>query len=245
LNNLTIINHNGQLAADSRQVAEMVEKQHKDLLESIRGYIDTLSGKFRSVDFFIPHTYQDSTGRTLPCYLLTRKGCDMVANKMTGEKGVLFTAAYVTKFVEMEKKLAPACIEDILIRQLQQMKQVRETAERALIAAESAQNSLTAVKETFLQRDEPWRENINKMLNRIARDKNEYQFLRADTYQQLERRAGCDLNTRLRNLKERATKHGIGKTKIDALNRLDVIENDKKLKEIYTTIVKEMALARV
>lgn len=29
----------------------------------------------------------------------------MVANKMTGEKGVLFTAAYVTKFEEMEKEI--------------------------------------------------------------------------------------------------------------------------------------------
>jgi phage regulator Rha-like protein len=29
----------------------------------------------------------------------------MVANKMTGEKGVLFTAAYVIKFEEMEKTL--------------------------------------------------------------------------------------------------------------------------------------------
>ncbi|WP_238473810.1 ORF6C domain-containing protein [Paenisporosarcina cavernae] len=29
----------------------------------------------------------------------------MVANKMTGEKGVLFTAAYVTRFEEMEKQI--------------------------------------------------------------------------------------------------------------------------------------------
>ena len=30
----------------------------------------------------------------------------MVANKLTGEKGVLFTAAYVTRFEEMEKEIA-------------------------------------------------------------------------------------------------------------------------------------------
>ena len=29
----------------------------------------------------------------------------MVANKLTGEKGVLFTAEYVTRFEEMEKQL--------------------------------------------------------------------------------------------------------------------------------------------
>lgn len=103
--NLTVIRQNGQYAIDSREVAEMIDRPHNDLMKSIRSYAEYLTqGVFPLSDFFIPSTYQDSTGRTLPCYLLTRKGCDMVANKMTGEKGVLFTAAYVTKFVEMEKQ---------------------------------------------------------------------------------------------------------------------------------------------
>jgi anti-repressor protein len=106
VNNLTVINHNGTFAVDSREVALMVEKPHNDLLKSIRQYCEYLAqGNFSLSDFFIESTYQDSTGRTLPCYLLTRKGCDMVANKMTGEKGVIFTAMYVTKFEEMEKAL--------------------------------------------------------------------------------------------------------------------------------------------
>lgn len=106
MNNLTIIKHNGQFAVDSREVAAMVEMRHADLLEKINGYIQYLTnGKFRSLDFFIPSNYLDAKGEERPCYLITRKGCDMIANKMTGEKGVLFTAAYVTKFEEMEKQL--------------------------------------------------------------------------------------------------------------------------------------------
>lgn len=116
MNDLKIIKHNNILMVDSRDVAEMVGKRHSDLLETIAGYENyLLSGKFRSVDFFLPYTYQDSTGRTLPCYLLTRKGCDMVANKMTGEKGVLFTAAYVTKFEEMENSLKTAIKDSYMI----------------------------------------------------------------------------------------------------------------------------------
>ncbi len=108
MNDLTVIEHNGQFGVDSREVAEMVGKMHKDLLESIRGYNQHLvSGNFRPSNFFIESTYIDSQNREKPCYLLTRKGCDMVANKMTGEKGVLFTAAYVTKFEEMEKAQQP------------------------------------------------------------------------------------------------------------------------------------------
>lgn len=107
MHKLTIVEHDGQLVTDSRDVAEMIGKRHSDLLRSIDNYVQILlNAKLRSVDFFIPHNYQDCTGRTLPSYLLTRKGCDMVANKMTGEKGVLFTAAYVTRFEEMEKQLS-------------------------------------------------------------------------------------------------------------------------------------------
>ncbi|MDR4984630.1 Rha family transcriptional regulator [Bacillus cereus] len=50
-------------------------------------------------------TYTAGTGKKYKSYLLTRKGCDMVANKMTGEKGILFTAAYIERFHEMENEL--------------------------------------------------------------------------------------------------------------------------------------------
>jgi len=110
MNELTVINHNGQFVIDSREVARMTEVRHSDLLEKIQGYVKTLdsseNGNFRSLDFFIPSTYTvEGNAKVYPSYLLTRKGCDMVANKMTGEKGVLFTAAYVTKFEEMESAI--------------------------------------------------------------------------------------------------------------------------------------------
>lgn len=103
---LEIVNINGQLVTDSRDVAEMVGKQHAHLMRDIKGYAEILNeSNFGLVNFFIESTYKDSKGETRPCYLLTRKGCDMVANKMTGQKGVLFTATYVTRFEEMEKQL--------------------------------------------------------------------------------------------------------------------------------------------
>jgi hypothetical protein len=63
---------------------------------------DTTKSKIAFSEFFVESTYLDSTGRTLPCYLISKMGCEMVANKLTGEKGVLFTAVYVKKFNEME-----------------------------------------------------------------------------------------------------------------------------------------------
>ena len=112
MKDLQVTNYNGIEVVDSREVAEMVGKQHAHLMRDIKGYADVIGNSTESnfglSDFFIPSTYIDSTGRTLPCYLLTKKGCDMVANKMTGEKGVLFTAAYVTAFEKMREAITAA-----------------------------------------------------------------------------------------------------------------------------------------
>lgn len=91
---------------DSREVAEMVEVRHDNLVKKIRNYQQILdSSKLRSQDFFVPRTYVNSQNKEQPCYLLTKKGCEMVANKLTGEKGVIFTAKYVNRFEEMEKHI--------------------------------------------------------------------------------------------------------------------------------------------
>lgn len=111
MSNLMVIESNERqsrrLVIDSREVADMTGKQHAHLLRDIKGYLDILdpNPNLDSAQFFIPSTYYDAQKQERPCYLLTRKGCDMVANKMTGEKGVLFTAYYVSRFEAMEKEL--------------------------------------------------------------------------------------------------------------------------------------------
>jgi len=118
MNQLTIINRNGKFVADSREVAEMTEKRHADLIRDIDGYRSIIDQNaiLRSEEFFIESSYSAGTGKNYRSYDLTRKGCDMVANKMTGEKGVLFTATYVTRFEEMEKQLnAPSDLEKFLL----------------------------------------------------------------------------------------------------------------------------------
>ena len=107
MNELQLINENGKIYVDSRQVAKMIGKRHDNLIRDIDGYVNILgqTSKLRTDNFFVKSSYQAGTGKTYPCYNLTRKGCDMVANKLTGEKGVLFTAEYVTRFEEMEKQI--------------------------------------------------------------------------------------------------------------------------------------------
>ncbi|MCM1507406.1 MAG: Rha family transcriptional regulator [Ruminococcus flavefaciens] len=111
---LKAMNFNGVVVVDSRQVAEAVGKAHKHLLRDIAVYCEYLNEtkiglvnelKIEPIDFFIESTYTDSKGEERPCYLCTRKGCEMIANKLTGKKGVIFTTIYINAFYEMEEQI--------------------------------------------------------------------------------------------------------------------------------------------
>jgi len=120
---------------DSREVAEMVDMEHKNLLSKIRKYVEILDGsKLSSPQFFVPSTYVNNQNKEQPCYLLTKKGCEMVANKLTGEKGVIFTAKYVNRFAEMEQKIKlPKTDREILFLSV---KVQEETAQRVDVLEE-------------------------------------------------------------------------------------------------------------
>ena len=92
---------------DSREVAEMIEKEHSKLLRDLRRYEEQfIEAKIGFNDFFRNSEYKDSIGRTLPCYKVTKKGCEFIAHKLTGIKGTIFTARYINRFHEMQNILA-------------------------------------------------------------------------------------------------------------------------------------------
>jgi len=91
---------------------------------------------------------------------------------------------------------------------------------------------------------ENWRDDTNKMINKICRKTGDYQDTRKKIYEALDRRAGTKVNQRLDNMRARAILAGTSRSKADSLGILDVIAEDKKLIEIYTAIVKEMAIKK-
>ena len=96
------------------EIAEMMEMEHSKLLrklegdETHKGIIPVLSEAHLGVaDYFQESTYKDAQGKKRKCYNVTRLGCDFLANKFTGEKGIIFTAKYVKRFNEMEHGQLP------------------------------------------------------------------------------------------------------------------------------------------
>ena len=103
---------NNLAAIDSREVAEMLGKEHKYVLRYIEGtddvvgIIPTLIGaNLHSSKYFIESSYKDTRNRNQKCYLVTKMGCELLGNKQQGEKGILFTAKYVERFNQKEKAI--------------------------------------------------------------------------------------------------------------------------------------------
>ena len=107
MNEPQLLTFQGEPALDSREIAKMIGKRHAHLMRDIRCYINDMeeNPKLDSRQFFIESNYKDANGRFRPCYLLTKQGCEFVGNKLTGKKGTLFTAQYVSLFNDYEKQL--------------------------------------------------------------------------------------------------------------------------------------------
>lgn len=89
----------------SREVAEMMGMRHTHLLEKIDKINETLNNqKIGSSQYWIESTYkQAGNGKSNREYRVTKKGCEFLAHKSTGEKGIIFTTRYMDKFQMMEE----------------------------------------------------------------------------------------------------------------------------------------------
>lgn len=249
---LSVFQQGGVDVIDSRSVAEAIGKDHRHLIRDIRSYAEIIENSnepnFGLVDFFIPSTYTDAKGEERPCYLLTKKGCDMVANKMTGEKGVLFTAAYVTAFEKMRKavsqpqfaSLSPQ-LQALISIEMRQQEQERRMDELSIQFEQNAKrmDNLAAAWSAPFASGDNWQESANHAINSAVQYFGlNYQKFRHDLYEELERTAGVGLQQRLTRLQNRMAASGATATQRRAVNKLTIIAQDRKLRAIFEGILR-------
>lgn len=101
---------------------------------------------------------------------------------------------------------------------------------------------IASVKENIIADVKDWRNWINGRIRAIGASLGDYSTPYTESYEELERRARCNLGRRLQNKIHNMKLAGAGKKAINSTNYLDVIEEDKRLQEIYTSIVKELSI---
>ena len=90
----------------SLEIAELTGKNHNDVLKAIRK-MEPAWAKVTQGNFSLS-TYQDVTGRTLPCYVLTKTECLYVATKFNDEA----RAKLVLRWEELEMEEVRRKMED-------------------------------------------------------------------------------------------------------------------------------------
>ena len=251
---LTIREYEGINVIDSREVAEMMEVQHKDLLKKI----DSINKDFGSEKVRHEKYWQESTfenrGKQYRNFLITKRGCEFLAHKTTGTKGNLFTDRYMDRFEQMKEHIRNEQIVNIgeLSTELQMFKQIFDTVAKQELEQkqmrkdiEDNRKELQGIREVITISTDNWRDDCNNLIKKIGIKAGGYssiQDARVEIYNALDKRMGVKLQTRLENKRDRMRKEGVGKTKIKKINCLDIIAEDKKLIEGYVAIVKEMAI---
>ena len=255
MNGLTPIEHNNQRILTTRQIADGYNtdprvisnnyNRNKERYQEGSHYY-ALSGEGKR-EFLDRHHIEDGSQNAAVLYLWTERGALLHAKSLNTDKAWEVYGDLVENYFNPSRSLPTSGLSP----QLQFMAEavnVLATQERKIKQLEEAQRETAAaiinIKDIFTERDDDWRAWLNKMFNKAVQNSpgKDYQSLRRETYEELERRADCDLARRLSNLKRRLYEGGATNTKINSMTRIDVIEADTRLKEIYTSIIKELAL---
>lgn len=151
-------------------------------------------------------------------------------------------------FIECEKRLngqRPLSQLEILQGSVERLVQHEHDIEVLQQAQEETNKRIDGMKDVISLTAASWRKDTTVLINKMAiraGDIAKVREFRRESYQLLDERMGVSVETRLVNLRRRMYEAGYSKTKIDNVNALDVISQDKKLVEGYVSIIKDMAI---
>lgn len=97
-----VIMKDEQAVTSSLQVARNFDKNHRDVLESVRNL--TAENPATRIMFF-ETTYKNSRGQEYPEYLMNRDGFTLLAMGFTGKKALEFKLKYIDAFNQMENHI--------------------------------------------------------------------------------------------------------------------------------------------
>lgn len=129
----------GQQTMSSLEIAKLTGKPHNDVLKAIRAmepaWEEIAEGKFSRSE------YKDSTGRSLPCFELTKTECLYVATKFNDKA----RAKLIIRWEELEKKARTGMVA---------LPNFEDPAEAAMAwAKEYREKKILAIENNTLQRE--------------------------------------------------------------------------------------------
>ena len=191
------------------------------------------------------HDLIDSMGRTQQAKFITEGNVYRLITHSKLPEAERFEAWVFDEVLPTIRRTGSYAVPDYstLSPQLQLLIQMEQRQNALEKAVQNTNRRIDDMCETMQVRGVNWRKATHSLVNRIAIATGcEIREVYLDIYEEIEYRAGVNLSIRLENLRDRMYDRGIPESRINRLNTVDVIADDKKLTEIYIAIVKEMAI---
>lgn len=250
-----------------KEIAEIHNKEFKHINEAInknkerfKNNIDIVD--LKSVDLIDRDLLNNlgfsksSIANANNIYLLSERGyaklLKILEDDVAWEQYEKLVDGYFNMRANIKEQSKPTCIEDLIIMQAQSLKDMREQVNQATnnaleakAEAEKSREEIQAMRDAITLDSNGWRKETTAIINKIATKLggfSEVNLLKREIYKLLDTRLGVDVNRRLLEKKKRMALEGVCKSKIDKVNVLDVIAEDKKLIDGYVNIIRQYAL---
>lgn len=245
-----VIMKDQKAVTSSLQVADGFDKNHQHILRDLDGLKE---GVQNWTDLFYEDTYiHPQNKQPYRMIYMNRDGFTLLAMGFTGKKALAFKLKYIQAFNEMESHIKQQLDISKLSPDLQMFHSVFSTlANQQLEFAqqkerqEKLENKIDGISDLIAMDTKDWRKEVNNILRKVAIKLggfDKFKEVGKESYLSLEDKARCNLDIRLENRKKNMIAQGLGKTAVKKINKLDIIEEDHRLKEIYVSVVKNMAI---
>jgi len=251
--NLEVKEFNGQRVVTFKDIDTLHERVEGT---AGRNFRENKERFIENVDFFFvkPADIQNNEIRRSEInnsgtYLITESGYLMLVKSFTDDLAWKVQRQLVNTYFRAKEQ-------NLLINQLSPNLQLFNQLFQALANNELEQKKLQqavtetkqevqAIRDVVALNPNAWRKETTEMINKMARKIGGFehiQLIREESYKMLDEKLGVSLAARLLNKKKRMALEGVCKSKIDKVNKLDVIADDKKLINGYVNIIKELAI---
>lgn len=237
--NLTL-SENGQPVVSSRDIAERFEKQHKDVLETIRNLTAENSAL---LEMFYLSEYTTVQNKKLPMYYMNRDGFSLLAMGFTGSKALEWKLKYIEAFNKMEEEIRNKQIKPMSTMEMLalQVKINQELVERVDKNTEAIRSIGSALNVPTIDRDQ-WQQDMNSFISKLSLDYSiPHQTAYGDLYGALEDKTGCDLEARQRNMRRRLEQQGAPYKERQKITKLSAIAVDSNLRTTFEALVQKYA----
>lgn len=237
-----VIMKDRQAVTSSLNITENFDKRHDHVLRDI----DVLEKDIPNFgEMFFETTEPDLYGRKRRVVYMNRDGFTLLAMGFTGKKVLQFKLKYIEAFNQMEDHIKQQLDTSNLSPELQFMNSVVQSLTKQELETKRIETKVDHITEIVALNSTDWRKDCRTLINKMAKNQGgfgAYQEIQTAIYEEVDRRAGSSLKIRLTNLRNRMAGEGVSKSKREKTNKLDVIDSDKRLKEIYLAVVKEFAI---